>query len=47
MGIEEGKEVQIKRIHKFIQQNNSIKYPKSQERVVHSNTGSLPDTKET
>jgi chromosome segregation ATPase len=46
IGIEEGEEVQEKRIHN-IQQNNNRKYPKSRENYAHSGTGSLQDTKQT
>jgi hypothetical protein len=46
MGIEEGEEVQAKRIHNIF--NEIIrKFPKSRESYAHSGTGSLQDTKQT
>jgi hypothetical protein len=45
MGIEEGEEVQVKRICNVFKK--IIKFPKSQEHFAHSDTGSLQDTKQT
>jgi hypothetical protein len=46
MGIEK-EEVKPKGMHDIFHKNKTRKFPKYQERVPHSGTGSLQDTKET
>jgi hypothetical protein len=47
MDIEEGGEVQAKEIHKYIQQNNNRKFPKSREIYSHTDARGLQNTKQT
>jgi hypothetical protein len=51
MCIEEGEEVKEKRckpkVYVIHSKNNSRLFPKSQERDIHSSTGSLQNTKQT